>query len=86
MLIIAVRITQQTWRCGWYLDPSSHGTKNLAAMLRSPRKLPSSKTPCQGLAGTLTLLGTSSMVAPAPSEAHGELNPSTIPVISALSQ
>lgn len=45
-------------------------------MFRSPRKLPSSKTPCQGSAETLALLGTFSTAAPAPApaEARGELS------------
>lgn len=80
MLVTAVHITQQTWRCSWYPDPSRDGTENLPAMLHGPRELPCSETPCRGSTGTLVLPGTSRTAAPVPAEAHGELSPSVIPV------
>ena len=76
VLVTAVHITQQTWRCSWCLHPSPDGRESLAEMLCSPCKLPCSETPRRGSAGTLALPGTSSTAAPA--EARGELGLSVI--------
>lgn len=83
VLVTPVHVTQQTWRCSWSLQPSPNGTGSLTAMLHGPREL---RDPTAGLGRAPRPQGISSMAAPAPAQARGELGPSMIPVISTQSR